>query len=139
MRTTLLTAAALLLAVPAFADDMECSTPKMWQDAFNKGDANSVAGLYTPDAVEVSPGGVISGQEAIKARVAQGIKNDGPDSLKITSQKCVVDGPIRWSVGQWQNVTANPASGCWTLIETKSSGTFKIKNLTYSLTPPPPK
>src|SRR4051812_36388785 len=35
-----------------------------------------------------------------------------------------------------QSTAATPASGYWTNIETKTGGTFKIKNLTYSLTPP---
>jgi hypothetical protein len=81
MRITLLTAAALLFAVPAFADDLAtCQNSKMLQDAYNKGDLNSVAELYTPDAIEVGPRGVISGVDAIKARIEQSIKSDGPNS-----------------------------------------------------------
>jgi hypothetical protein len=137
MRIRLLTAGALLLALPAFADEMDATCPvsKALQEAYNKGDANSLIALYTPDAIEVGPRGVLSGSDAIKARVEQSIKSDGPNSLRINLQKCVMDGPIRWSTGDWAGPTSG---GYWTIIESKSNGngSFKIKNLTYSVTPP---
>lgn len=138
------TVALTILAAPAFAAEIDpstCPVPMIWQNAYNKGDAAGIAALYTPDAIEVSPGGIIQGPEAVKERVTQSIKNDGPNSLKLVTQKCTIEGPIRWSVGQW-DTKATPgggASGFWTLIEVKSGDTFKIKNLTYTLTPPPAK
>jgi ketosteroid isomerase-like protein len=49
-------------------DASKCSTtPKQWQDAFNKGDTSAVAALYRSDAVEVTPAGIRLGPAAVKS------------------------------------------------------------------------
>ena len=41
---------------------------KKYDDALNKNDAAAVAALFTEDAVFVTPGGILSGREAIEKR-----------------------------------------------------------------------
>lgn len=56
-----------------------------------------------------------------------------------TATKCNVEGDTRWSAGEWKGETRQgAASGYWTAIEVKDGDTWKMVNLTYSITPPPP-
>ncbi len=127
-----------VVAAETEVDVSNCTTPKIWQDAFNKGDAMAIAGLYTNDAVEVTPMGVRVGPAAVKERIEDSIKR-GITHAVIPVTKCVVDDNLRWSIGDWSyEFPQGHMSGFWTLIEAKQGNTWKIKNLTYNMTPPPP-
>ncbi|MBV8523557.1 MAG: nuclear transport factor 2 family protein [Acetobacteraceae bacterium] len=132
---------AVAIAAPGLAADMDvskCPTNKTWQDAYNKGDAAAVAALYTADAIEVTPEGIRVGPAAVKERVEGSFKAGMKKQLVITATKCKIEGATRWSVGDWKNdTTEGPVGGFWTAIETKEGDTWKMLNLTYSVTPPP--
>jgi ketosteroid isomerase-like protein len=146
--STLLFGSAMLLgiatiAMPTYAADTDvskCSTATHWQDAYNKGDAAAVAAMYSPDAIEVSPAGITVGPAAVKERVESSINKAGMKTAVITTTKCNVDGTSKWSAGEWKSTTPQgPVAGYWTAIEAKDGDTWKIHNLTYNTTPPPPK
>jgi hypothetical protein len=46
---------------------------------------------------------------------------------------------MRWSAGDWKNESPQGPVRCfWTAIETKDGNTWKMVNLTYNVTMPPP-
>jgi ketosteroid isomerase-like protein len=130
------------MAVPSFAanvDVSKCSAAKPWQDAYNKGDATAVAALYAADAIEVTPAGIRVGPAAVKERVEANITKDGEKNLVIIVAKCNIEGALRWSAGEWKSdLPQGTVGGFWTAIEAKNGITWKIQNLTFSVTPPPP-
>ena len=145
LRTCLLSAfsifaiAGTIPAVAAETDTSKCTSHKQWQDAFNKGDASAVAALYTSDAIEVTPGGIRVGPAAVKERIEEGLKAGGKNIIIIATQ-CDIENAYRFSSGSWKDETAQGLlSGFWTLIEVKDGGGWKIRNLTFNLTPPPQK
>src|SRR5262245_881483 len=83
MKTRLLGALvglAISFAVPTFAQAKETPDPKLrealvaydkkYDEAFNNNDAAAVAALYTDDAVQVAPEGLIYGRKAIEKHYA---------------------------------------------------------------------
>jgi len=143
-RTQMLFAFSIFSSVgtaTAFAAEMDvskCPVNKQWEDAYNRGDAAAVAALYTPDAREVSPAGIRIGAMAVKERVEENHK-EGMSNVLITATKCGIEGAFRWSSGTWKaDSRQGPASGFWTAIEVKNGDAWKMQNLTWNLTPPPP-
>jgi ketosteroid isomerase-like protein len=130
------------IALPAAAanvDASNCPTAKMWLDAYNKGDADGVAALYAPDAIEVMQTGIRVGPAAVKERVENNLKR-GVKYAAVTPTKCDIDGDIRIAAGEWNGeMQQEPISGFWTSIERKDGGTWKMINLTANRTPPPSK
>jgi ketosteroid isomerase-like protein len=129
------------IATSAFAADMDvskCPVNKTWEDAYNKGDTAAVAALYTADSVEVTPEGIRVGPAAVKERVEGAINTAGMKHAVIPATKCNIEGAARWSAGDWKSdSTQGPVGGFWTAIEMKEGNTWKMVNLTYSVTPPP--
>ena len=122
--------------VAADMDVSNCPVNKQWQNAYNKGDADAVVALYAPDAIEVTPEGIKLGLAAIKERVEGSIKQ--LKNADIVATKCDVDGDFRWSSGTWKAESSQgPAGGFWTALENKRGDAWKMRNLTYNLTPPP--
>jgi len=54
---------------PQITQELRASTMK-YDEAFNKNDAASIAALFTEDAVQVSPQGLIFGRQAIEKKYA---------------------------------------------------------------------
>jgi ketosteroid isomerase-like protein len=67
---------AIGFAVPAIAQEKEVADPEIrrqldvidskFDEAYDKNDAAAIASLFTQDAVDVTPTGVFSGQQAMK-------------------------------------------------------------------------
>lgn len=132
---------AIASTIPEPAAGMDgtgCTIHKDWQDAFNKGDASAVAALYTSSAIEVTPVGIQAGPAAVKERIEGSIKK-GSKNLEFVATECDVRGAFKWSAGSWKDETPQGAArGFWTIIEVKNGNDWKIQNLTFNLTPPPP-
>jgi ketosteroid isomerase-like protein len=133
--------AGTVAAAAAEIDAAQCTGYKPWQDAFNKGDTGTVAALYTSDAVEVTPDGIVVGPAAVKERLDQGFKEGWKKDLVIVATKCDIEGAVRWSSGSWKQTSPQGSSvgGFWTAIEVKDGNDWKMQNLTFNQTPPPPK
>ena len=70
--------AGTVTAAAAEMDASKCAgNAKQWQAAFNKGDTSAVAGLYTPDAVEVTPSGIQVGPAAVKSALTKASRKGG--------------------------------------------------------------
>jgi ketosteroid isomerase-like protein len=135
----ILIVAGPITVAAAEMDVSKCPANNQWQDAFNKGDANSIAAMYAPGAIEVTPEGIRVGPAAVKERVERGVKEDKMSNMTIVATKCDGDNSLRWSSGTWKAESSHgPVSGFWTAIEAKEGNSWKMQNLTYNVTPPPP-
>jgi ketosteroid isomerase-like protein len=129
------------IALPAAAASVDPSTceAKAWQDAFNKGDVATIVGLYTPDAIEVLPGGIRTGTAAVQQRIEQDLKQGGKH-LVVGTTKCNIEGNLQVSAGDWkEEYPQGPLSGFWTAVSRQDGGNWKLINLTVNITPPPAK
>jgi ketosteroid isomerase-like protein len=135
----ILVIAATVTAAAAEMDAAKCAGTE-WQDAFNKGDTSAVAALYTSDAVEVTPTGIQVGPAAVKKRLDEEIKGGWKRDLIIITTKCDIEGAVRWSSGSWKQTSPEGSSvgGFWTAIDVKDGNGWKLQNLTFNQTPPPP-
>ncbi|MBW0000286.1 MAG: SgcJ/EcaC family oxidoreductase [Verrucomicrobia bacterium] len=149
---------AINFAVPTFAQEKETVDPQTAQqiralsikydEAFNNNDAAALAALYMEDAVEVTDTGPIYGREAIEKHFADVFKQ-----VHVTnhlgegdqySPHIIGPGNEIWANGEWsltfQGKSGGPiqAKGYWSAIDTREGDTWKIRMLTWNVTPPPP-
>jgi ketosteroid isomerase-like protein len=118
---------------------------KKFDEAFNNNDAAAVAAFFTEDAVQVTPEGPIYGREAIEKQFAGRFtqihvsehinKTDRPPHAIGTAGNEV------WRNGEWsftlQGKSGGPIQlkGYWSAINVREGDDWKIRMLTYNLTP----
>jgi uncharacterized protein (TIGR02246 family) len=146
---------AIGFVVPAFAQSKQTvasqideQVTKKFDVAFNNGDAAALAALYADDAIQVTPNGTIVGREAIEKGFAgifsqghysQHFNKDDQDSPHMIG----ADGKEVWRTGEWgftvQGKTGDPLNlkGFWSAINVRDGDTWKIRMLTFNVTPPP--
>jgi len=146
---------AIGFAVPTFAQQKDTAASqideqivKKFDEAFNNGDAAAVAALYTEDAVQVTPQGPLFGREAIE-KLFTGMFQQGhySDHLNKDDQGSPhmigTAGDEVWRTGEWsftvQGKSGDPIKlkGYWSAINVREGDTWKIKMLTFNMTPPP--
>ena len=146
---------AFSFAFPAFAQ--QTADPKTieqfdefnkkFDEAFNNNDAAAVAAFFTEDAVQVTPEGPIYGREAIEKQFADLFtqihvsehinKTDRPPHAIGTAGNEV------WRNGEWsftlQGKSGGPIQlkGYWSAINVREGDGWKIRMLTYNVTPAP--
>jgi ketosteroid isomerase-like protein len=150
---------AISFALPSFAQQKDTVDPKVaeqigalgkrFDEAFNHGDAAAVAALYTEDAVFVTPDGPIFGQEAIEKHWA-GVFQQGHFSNHLNKDDqgsphmIGTTGNEVWRDGEWsftvQGKSGDPIhfKGFWSGIDVREGSDWKIRMLTYNVTPAPP-
>jgi ketosteroid isomerase-like protein len=85
------------------------------------------------DGVFVTPAGILTGREAIE-KTYQGIFKSAPVSdMVIKGADLHGTGNLAWAVGQWSNKTGH---GNWGAVDERNGDTWRIRMLTYNLTPP---
>jgi uncharacterized protein (TIGR02246 family) len=150
---------AIIFALPTFAqqnDTIDSQThaqideqiDKKFDEAFNNGAAAALAALYTQDAVWVTPQGPVVGREAIQKRFAgmfqQGhysnhLNKDDQGSPHVIG---TADNEV-WRTGEWsftlQGKSGGPIQlkGHFGAINVREGDTWKIRMLTFNVTPPP--
>jgi ketosteroid isomerase-like protein len=78
---------------------------QQWADAFNRGDAATIAGMMSADAQIMPPnGGIIEGREAIQA-FWQGFIDTGVKG-SLTSIEITVEGSMGYKVGTFRILDA---------------------------------
>jgi ketosteroid isomerase-like protein len=146
---------AIIFALPTFAQQKDTidsqideQINKKFDEAFNNGDAAAIAAFFTEDAVWVTPQGPLFGREAIQKRFA-GIFEQGhySDHLNKDDQGSPhmigTAGNEVWRTGEWsftfQSKSGGPIQlkGYWGGINVREGETWKIRMLTFNVTPPP--
>jgi uncharacterized protein (TIGR02246 family) len=149
---------AIGFAVPAFAQQKDTVDPKIFEqinaiskkhdEAIDNNDAAAVAALYTEDAVFVADTGPIYGREAIEKWYADVFKSWHPKNHTAKRDQDSVHslgtaGNEAWDHGEWsetgQGKNGEPiqVKGYWSAIDTREGDTWKIRMLTFNVTPPP--
>ena len=147
---------AIGLAAPTLAQQKDTidsqiaeQVTKKIDEGFNNGDAAAVGALFTEDAVFVTPQGPIFGREAIE-KLFEGMFQQGhySDHLNKDDQGSPhtigTAGNEVWRTGEWSSTLQGKSGGpiqlkgCWGAINVREGDTWKIRMLTFNVTPPPP-
>jgi uncharacterized protein (TIGR02246 family) len=119
---------------------------KNYDEAINRNDAAAVAFFFTDDAVFVTSGGPLCGREAIEKQYGEWFKQwhhsnhlekKDSDSLRIvgTADNIAVNG--EWSETDQQGEASVELNGYWSAIYVRVGNTWKIRWLTYNVSPAP--
>jgi ketosteroid isomerase-like protein len=121
---------------------------KAYDEAVNNNDAAAIAALYAEDAVFVSTRGIIHGRQAIEKWYADVFQRWHPKNHigKPDGAPHIIGmaGNEAWVTGEWsetgQGKTGDPVQikGYWSAIDSREGDDWKIRMLTYNLTPAPP-
>jgi uncharacterized protein (TIGR02246 family) len=150
-----LAGAAISFLLPALAQQKDTVAShideqivKKFDEAFNNGDAAAVAALYTEDAVQVTPQGPVFGREAIE-KLFTGMFQQGHFSNHLNKDDqgsphmIGTAGDEVWRTGEWsftvQGKSGDPIKlkGYWSAINVREGEAWKIKMLTFNVTPAP--
>ena len=158
MRLRLLATAGLAvgLVAPAVAQERAtaCDGPqdacqqvanlvKSYDDAFNKGDAATVAAIFTPDGIEMTEAPKVSGREAIERHYSDAFKA-GLSHVVVNVDELHVVGDTTWGVGDWSatgpgpNHATRPYHGNWGAVWVRNGGTWRLRMLTNNTIETPP-
>lgn len=113
-----------------------------WNKTSQQRDAAGQAALFTEDATRVSPQGIISGRAAIESLTAESFKTYTPDSSTLERVVMIGNG-VMLRTGSWSGTYNSPSGplhmkGYWSDTDVRDGNTWKIRQLTYNSTPPPP-
>ena len=148
---------AISFALPTFAQQKETVDPKIieqldakikgFNEAINKNDAAAVAAFFTEDGVLVTDRGPVFGRQAIEKWYADVFKTwhpknstgpKDPNSPRIIGTADNISLYGEWSqTGQGQKGEPIQAKGYWSAIDTREGDHWKIRILTFNVTPPP--
>jgi ketosteroid isomerase-like protein len=121
---------------------------KKIDEGFNSGDAAAVGALFTEDAVFVTPQGPIFGREAIE-KLFEGMFQQGHYSNHLNKDDqgsphtIGTAGNEVWRTGEWSSTLQGKSGGpiqlkgYWGAINVREGDTWKIRMLTFNVTPPP--
>ena len=146
---------AIGLAAPTLAQQKDTidsqigeQVTKKIDEGFNNGDAAAVGALFTEDAVFVTPQGPIFGREAIE-KLFEGMFQQGHYSNHLNKDDqgsphtIGTAGNEVWRTGEWSSTLQGKSGGpiqlkgYWSAINVREGDTWKIKMLTFNMTPPP--
>jgi ketosteroid isomerase-like protein len=149
---------AIGFALPAFAQQKDtvdqgimeqlAGLGKKIDEAFDNNDAAAVAALFTKDAVLVNNTGPIYGQEAIEKNFAdlfQKFHISNRIGLADSRHMIGTAGNEVWGNGEWsqtlqgQNGDLIKVKGYWSAIDVREGDDWKIRMLTWNMTPAPAK
>ena len=148
---------AISFALPTHAQQTNTPDPKLrervisrfkaFTDALAKKDAAAVAANFTEDGILVTPGGPISGREAIEKHYADDFKQGFHSSNNIATPDADsphiigTAGNEIWATGKWSATIQGkdwgpiPATGYWSVI--REGDDWKIRMLAFNVTPAP--
>ena len=147
-------------AVPTFAQQTNTPDPqlrealvaydKKYDEAFNNNDAAAVAALYTEDAVQVAPEGLIYGRKAIEKHYADLFQKVHFSNHLITPDQYSphsigTAGNEMWATGEWsctitvqgQNAGPIQLKGYESAIKVLEDTAWKTRMDIFNITPPP--
>ena len=151
MKTNLLLAIALLIAMPALADPIDDAKvhSEAFQKAFNSGDADAVVSLYDEQARLVWPGegDEASGKAEIRKVVVATFKAL-PGATQVMKSQSVIPLGCGYSavIGHWE-ISFKDASGKLQMAPVRTSEILKkqgnktlyvVDHASVALPPPPP-
>jgi uncharacterized protein (TIGR02246 family) len=127
-------------ADPQTAQEVREFTMK-FDEAYNKHDAATLAAFFTEDAVQVSPGGLIFGRQAIEKRYADDFQQWHPTNYVGKVDQVNQIGDNVWKVGEWSCVVETkdgpfPVKGYFASIFVRQGDSWKESMSSYNMAPP---
>jgi len=162
-----LTALVIGFAVPTFAQQKEPSLSEQDREqiaaigkkndaAWSQSDAAALAALFTEDGMMVTPGGILSGREAIQQRDQSVFDNlrkrlgteASGESAHITNvtkgvELHAIDDHTAWAAGEWTqtipgpNHTVREVHGYWASVHVRDGTTWKTRLLSVNVASAP--
>src|ERR1700737_1800787 len=120
-----------------------------FNEAAGKSDADAIAALFTEDGVFVTDTGPVYGRQAIQKRYEDVFQQlQIKEHVGIPDQGCPhsigTAGNEVWENGEWSETiqfeSGDPIEikGYWSSIDRREGDDWKIRMLTYNITPAPP-
>jgi ketosteroid isomerase-like protein len=120
-----------------------------YDQATNKNDAAALAALYTEDAVFVTDAGTVYGRQEIKKwheYVFEQLRPKNHISAPDEKSPHTIGSAANdiWATGDWsetiqgQDGVTIHHGGYWSAVDTREGDVWKIRMLTWNITPSPP-
>jgi uncharacterized protein (TIGR02246 family) len=117
---------------------------KLFNETFDKNDAAAMVPLFTEDAVIVSNGGPIEGQQAIEKYYTDNFAAahySNHIAVADSSSPHAVDDSTMWATGSWtltfqpKGENPIPLNGYWSAIYSREGNVWKEKMQTWNIAP----
>ena len=138
---------ALLVSMPACAQETSDTAVKAvitkFFQAFNSGNVDQTAALWSPDAVDINVNGMVSGKTQMDARIAAELKM----GLKFdhTIERVQVGENMAWAAGPYtvtipgKDGAGTEIHGGWLQVLKRDNGSWKIQAAGFTrFNAPPP-
>ena len=131
---------ALLVSMPAFAqepsDSAITAVITKFFEAFNSGNVDQTAALWSPDAVDIDVNGLVSGKTQLDARIAAELKM----GLKFdhTIERVQVAESVAWAAGRYtitipgKDGSSTTIDGGWLQVLKRHRGSWKIQAASFT-------
>jgi uncharacterized protein (TIGR02246 family) len=131
---------------PQIIDQLNAFVEK-YDEAVNNNDAAAMAALFTEDGVIVSDSGPSYGRQAIEKWYADTFQGWRPKNhmgkIDLNSPRFIGAADNVAKNGEWSETVQGPTGepiqikGYWSAIDTREGDGWKIRMLTWNMTPPP--
>ena len=141
---------ALLVSAPACAQEpgdfaVKAVITKFFK-AFNSGNVDETAALWSPDAVDINVNGMASGKTQMDARIAAEFKM-GLKKQDYTIERVQVGKNMAWAAGAYtvsipgKDGASTEIHGAWLHVLKRDGGSWKIQAASFTRfnAPPPTK
>ena len=113
-------------------DDQYAELQKNFADAYNRKDADAMAGAFAEDGVRVTPSGIFQGRDAIR-RNLQDVLNMGLHDYTVQRTVSRAVGTFVFNAGEWRaKLGDQPLHGYYTAIIVRDGDRAKIKTVTIA-------
>src|SRR3981189_2697609 len=117
-------------------DDQYAELQKNFADAYNRKDADAMAGAFAEDGVRVTPSGIFQGRDAIR-RNLQDVLNMGLHDYTVQRTVSRTVGTFVFHAGEWQaKLGDQPLHGFYTAIIVRDGDRAKIMEETVTIAAP---
>jgi ketosteroid isomerase-like protein len=117
-------------------DDQYAELQKNFAEAYNRKDADAMAGAFAEDGIRVTPSGIFQGRDAIR-RNLQDVLNMGLHDYMVQRTVSRAVGTFVFNAGEWRaKLGDQPLHGYYTAIIVRNGDQAKIMEETVTIAAP---
>lgn len=118
------------------SDDISAELQKHFAEAYNRGDLDAMAAVFTEKAIRVTPSGFFEGREAIRRSFQEALKM-GLHDYSVRRISSSSDGRYIFNAGEWQaKLGDHPFHGYYTAILVREGDQARILEETVNVAVP---